>query len=232
MLGYFLNKAELNLTYLSIGVKVRIEFCLEVDFMFFRKRDDEKVRVEHLEKDASFSSKPDYEAIKTAMEEHPTQDAESMGVIGRRSALRQSAPSRYDDFQMPKAAKADFEKPVYEEAYTSGSQGAPLFVKVDKYRDVLKDVHELKLYTAGIKQVLDLLHDIETIRTDANKVLRATVQRIEKTLVEVDSELLRPRGAIMSEISREDSEVGHIEGALTDLQKQLIDLKRELQSFK
>ncbi len=179
--------------------------------MFFRKR-DEPIKVEPLRKDdwsKDARSTPSYNEIRDAMEEQPT------------------ASTRYDDYPMPVAK----EKPVYEETYTE-SPGAPLFVKVDKYRDVLRDVHELKLYTAGIKQVLDLLHDIETIRVDANKVLRATVQRIEKTLTEVDSELLRPRGAIMSEVAREDTEVRHLEGSLTDLQKQLSDLKRELQSFK
>ncbi|GEM_PF-1828437 len=185
--------------------------------MFFRKRDDdEKVRVEHI-KDSK--STPYYEEIKNAMEEHPT------------TQTRQNVSARYEDYPMPKE-RPDIGKPEYEETYTSGAQGAPLFVKVEKYRDVLRDVHELKLYTSGIKQLLDLMHDVETIRADANKVLRATVQRIEKTLVEVDSELLRPRGAIMSEISREDTEVRHVESALTELQKQLADLKRELQSFK
>src|SRR3989338_1996179 len=145
-------------------------------FMFFRKRDDdEKVRVEHIKdskatpyyedikkSSASFRSQnpQDFEEIKNAMEEHPT------------TQMRKSA-ERYDDYPLP----VQKEKPAYEETYIE-SPGAPLFVKVDKYRDVLKDVYELKLYTSGIKQILDLLHDIETIRADANKVLRATVQRI------------------------------------------------------
>ncbi|MBI4162547.1 MAG: hypothetical protein HY513_02595 [Candidatus Aenigmarchaeota archaeon] len=183
--------------------------------MFFRKR-DEPIKVEPLKNNEWKGNAPDYDAIKNAMEEQPT--------------MRQS--TKYNDYPTPKTRTfITEEKPVYEETYTE-TPGAPLFVKVDKYRDVLRDVHELKLYTAGIKQVLDLLHDIETIRMDANKVLRATVQRIEKSLVEMDSELLRPRGAIMSEITREDTEVRHIEGSLTELQKQLSDLKRELQTFK
>lgn len=198
--------------------------------MFFRKK-DETIKVEPLaDRRAGFSAgarAPGYDEIKNAMEEEPTMQG---------AFMRQAAPVKYDAYQ-PSASKAVAEERTWHEeqqmnARSTSGDFAPLFVKVDKYREILRDIHELKLYNSGLKQLLDLIHDLETLRTDAYKVVRATSQRMEKTLVEVDSELLRPRGAIMSEISREDTEVRHVEGALSELQKQLADLKRELQAFK
>ena len=108
--------------------------------------------------------------------------------------------------------------------------GAPLFVKVEKYRDLIKSVQEIKLFVASTKQVFTVLSEIESVRNDTLNVLRATLQRVERSVVEIDSELLRPYGASVAEI--ENSEVNHIESSLTDLQKQLLDLKHELSEMK
>jgi len=56
------------------------------------------------------------------------------------------------------------------------------------------------------------------------------MQRLERSVIEMDAELLRPQGVTMTE--EKSSEVTHIESSLTDLQKQLMDLKRELQGMK
>src|SRR3989344_434846 len=103
---------------------------------------------------------------------------------------------------------------------------APLFVKVDKYRDIISSIHEMKLYVSSTKQVFSVLQEIESLRSETLNVLRTTMQRLERSVIEMDAELLRPQGVTMTE--EKSSEVTHIESSLTDLQKQLMDLKREL----
>ena len=120
------------------------------------------------------------------------------------------------------------ELPV-EELPVERETGAPLFVKVDKYRDLIKSIQELKLYVASTKQVFTVLHETESLRADTLNILRATLQRLERGIIEIDTELLRPYGA--GEVT-ESAEVTHIETSLTDLQKQLLELKRELQEMK
>ena len=107
---------------------------------------------------------------------------------------------------------------------------APLFVKVDKYRDIISSIHEMKLYVSSTKQVFSVLQEIESLRSETLNVLRTTMQRLERSVIEMDAELLRPQGVTMTE--EKSSEVTHIESSLTDLQKQLLDLKRELQGMK
>ncbi|MBI4174625.1 MAG: hypothetical protein HY517_03195 [Candidatus Aenigmarchaeota archaeon] len=107
---------------------------------------------------------------------------------------------------------------------------APLFVKVDKYRDIITSIQEMKLYVSSTKQVFSVLQEIESMRSDALNVLRATLQRLERSVIEMDAELLRPQGVSIT--AQESSEVTHIESSLGELQKQLLDLKRELQGMK
>ena len=111
-------------------------------------------------------------------------------------------------------------------------EGAPLFVKVDKYRALIISVQEMKNYIAGLKQLFNVMYDIETMRGDTLKILKATTVKLEKTLTEIDYELLRPKGYNTEELGVEEPDVMHLEGSLTDLQRQLQELKRELQELR
>lgn len=109
---------------------------------------------------------------------------------------------------------------------------APLFVKVDKYREVLTTLNEVKLFMSGVKQLFNLMNEIETVRNDALNIMRATVDRMERAVVEIDSDLLRPKGISLAGYDRTSSEIMHVEQTLGDLQNQLLDLKRELQGMR
>jgi GTP1/Obg family GTP-binding protein len=108
---------------------------------------------------------------------------------------------------------------------------APLFVKVEKYRELLAAIAEIKMFISGMKQLFVIINDLEALRTDANKIMRATIQRLEKSITEIDSELLRPRGFEV-EFPAAEIEVHQIEDSLTELQKQMASLKRELEGMK
>ena len=109
---------------------------------------------------------------------------------------------------------------------------APLFVKVDKYREILSGVQEMKIFISGTRQLFNVLHELETVRADAINIMRATIQRLEKSIVEIDAGLLRPRGVGMSDIVQGNAEAQHLEESLTDLQTQLAGLRKELQELK
>ncbi len=106
---------------------------------------------------------------------------------------------------------------------------APLFVKVEKYREILSSVQEMKIFISGVRQLFNVLNELEAVRSDAIKIMRATVQRLEKGVLEIDTELLRPRG-LMAESRGE--EASHIQTSLEELQRQLADLKTELQEMR
>ncbi len=111
-------------------------------------------------------------------------------------------------------------------------QSAPLFVKVEKYREVISSIQEMKLFIAGVKDTFAILQELEHVRSDAINIMKVTVQRLEKATMELDSELLRPRGVNISPFEQGETEAKHIESSLTELQKQLLELKQDLQGMR
>ena len=105
---------------------------------------------------------------------------------------------------------------------------APLFVKVEKYQSVLSDIAEIKAFISSMKNLFNVFQELENVRQDSLKMLRATIQRLEKSVIEIDSELLRPKGIV----SAGSDNIQHIEDSLTELQKQLGMLKSELESIR
>jgi len=105
---------------------------------------------------------------------------------------------------------------------------APLFVKIEKYREVITNIQEIKILLKGLKNVFNLLYEIEQVRNDAVKLLSTTLQRIERSLIELDASLLRP-GDFQP---RATSDMGSIEQALSQLTQQLSALRSELEKTK
>ena len=120
----------------------------------------------------------------------------------------------------------------YQRSYEKPREDfAPLFVKVEKYRDLLATIAEMKMFVSSMRQLFVVINDLEALRSDAHKIMRATVQRMEKSVIEVDSELLRPKGFTL-DVPASETEVHQIEDSLTDIQKQMSALKRELEGMK
>ncbi len=126
-----------------------------------------------------------------------------------------------------------YSPPVFESMYEKPREDyAPLFVKVEKYRDVLATIAEIRMFVSSTKQLFAVVNDLEALRSDAHKIMRATVQRMEKALIEIDTELLRPKGFETPDIQRSELEIQQIEDSLTDIQKQMSALKRELEGMR
>jgi len=108
---------------------------------------------------------------------------------------------------------------------------APLFVKVDKYKELLSAVQNMKVFVSGIKQLFDVLQELESVRAESMKTMRASVQRFERSITEMDTELLRPRGVDFTDLVESEQDVKHIETSLTDLQRQIAGLRSELKEL-
>ena len=108
-------------------------------------------------------------------------------------------------------------------------QTAPMFIKVEKYREILTELDEIKTFTASINQIFSVLADIDATREDAMKALRASLQRLERATAMIDAELLRPIG--FEVFPHGEVELKHIETSLSALQQQLAGMRRELEKM-
>jgi len=111
----------------------------------------------------------------------------------------------------------------------SKGEALPLFVKLEKYEEIVSKIKEMRSYLDAVRQSFSLLAELEMIRNDALKIVSSTITRFERMVIEMDAELVKP-GSLESEFKEPDIE--HLDNALTDLQNQIKALRSELESLK
>jgi len=128
------------------------------------------------------------------------------------------------------------QKPVQEERPLVPSQEtpkptfAPLFVKIEKYRNVLDSINDLKTTIIMLKNALIVQRQIEGLRDENRKFLELAIDKIDKKVVSLDTEFLKPRG-FEEEFPPATYETEGLEGVVDDLKKQIEGLKSELKAI-
>lgn len=106
---------------------------------------------------------------------------------------------------------------------------APLFVKMDRYRQILTTIGNLKTALMIVKNSLGTLQHIEKVRDETFNIVSDIVEKMDERLIELDNNLLRPAGFHdVEEISPEQQDIRSIEATVADLQGQIEQLKSEL----
>ncbi|MEM7826608.1 MAG: hypothetical protein QXQ40_00075 [Candidatus Aenigmatarchaeota archaeon] len=109
---------------------------------------------------------------------------------------------------------------------------APLFVKVDKYKEALLNLQEIKTLLNGLKNIFSILEEMEQVKNDAINTLRVTLQRVEKSVIELDSGLLRPADVKLKIEIEETPETKAVEDSLMELYNQLNTIRAEIEKAK
>ena len=104
---------------------------------------------------------------------------------------------------------------------------APLFVKIDRYRNILKSLGELKTTLVLMKNAFIMLDQMEQLKTENMNLIMNALDKIEKKLAALDSEFLRPSG-FQDEMS-DAYEVENKQGVISDLHSQIQQLQNEVQ---
>ena len=106
---------------------------------------------------------------------------------------------------------------------------APLFVKMDRYRQILTTIGNLKTALMIVKNSLATLRQIEKVRDDTFNIVSDIIEKMDDRLIDLDNNLLRPAGFHESEQgSPEQQDIRSIEATVADLQGQIEQLKSEL----
>jgi predicted nucleic acid-binding protein len=128
------------------------------------------------------------------------------------------------------------QKPVQEEKQPIPIQEppkptfAPLFVKIEKYRNVLDSINDLKITIIMLKNALAVQRQIEGLRDENRKFLELATDKIDKKVVSLDTEFLRPKG-LEEDFPPATYETEGLEGVVDDLKKQIEGLKSELKAI-
>jgi hypothetical protein len=151
-----------------------------------------------------------------------------------KSSMDEELPFELENLDIPQIETQPprYQPPAgYQRRMPQDDIAAPLFVKVEKYKELLVTIQEMKIFISSIRELITIINEADHIKDDALKMLRASVQRMEKNLVEIDTDLMRPRG-IDIEVTKGDIEVRQVQSSLDELQHQLANLKKELHEMK
>jgi valyl-tRNA synthetase len=104
-------------------------------------------------------------------------------------------------------------------------KGLPLFVKLEKYEEILRSIDELKEVLSLIKGSFSLFEESEKIKIETIKTIEKNIDKIEEKISSIDSTLARP-----SYEKEEKPKLVEAKDSLSELKLQIEKLKREMQS--
>ncbi|MBI4894268.1 MAG: hypothetical protein HY833_00840 [Candidatus Aenigmarchaeota archaeon] len=135
-------------------------------------------------------------------------------------------PQGNDEWKMPSENKWDIE---HDDVNQQAS--APLFVKIDRYRNLVSSLGAIKSSMGLLRSSLATMNELEKARQQNMLIVQGTVDKVEKRLAMLDKELVRPSG-FTSPSSNEDYQDMHSVGAtVADLKGQIQQLKSELEQM-
>lgn len=182
--------------------------------IFGKKREDKKKRIGKgfipidKVKELVSSNVPEGEIIEALRREGFSAEETDKAFIG--------ALKPVSEVQTPKPKKV--KKPEF----------APLFVKLERYKQILSDLEGLRTTMAAIKNAFSILNQLDKLRYENIGMLQNTIEKVDEKLAALDSEFLRPAG-FREELPTEEYSEG-LESELGNLKNQVDKLKSELKS--
>lgn len=103
---------------------------------------------------------------------------------------------------------------------------APLFVKIDKYKEVLGKLDQLKMILKKMTRLISLSYEIDEIKGDLTGRIRNTTSKITDTLISLDEIFVKPEQYRPERMH--ERKTHEVEGQIYDLQEELKHLRKEL----
>jgi hypothetical protein len=107
------------------------------------------------------------------------------------------------------------------------SQTAPLFVKVERYKEILETVAKLKGTVANIESVFKAREAIDGLKQDADALMQRQVQVCNDCITALDSAFVRPPALEQMVVAQPEV----IEGDLQMLSSKLSQLSNQLRQL-
>jgi len=115
------------------------------------------------------------------------------------------------------------EEKIPEKKEESEEVFAPLFIKIERYREVTNKISSAKATLESLKSSLSLLRELEKLREENLKVVESVVSKLEKKLDELEMEFLK-RGGIISHM-KEVKDVESLLSSLSEVKGKLEEIK-------
>jgi hypothetical protein len=102
----------------------------------------------------------------------------------------------------------------------------PLFVKLDKYSDIVKNLNKLKSFSLAMRDALDAVSDIEKELTSGISLAHKALDEFNNAIANLDSKVLRVHGADTAADTKEiDDYIKNVYGQMERIKKELGSIK-------
>jgi hypothetical protein len=106
---------------------------------------------------------------------------------------------------------------------------APLFIKLEKYEEILNTIADVKSVLNLLKDSFSVFEENERIRTETIEAIKENIERVGEKISSLDSILLRPAG--YEERREKEFRAEEVKDTLSALKSQIDKLKQELHSL-
>ena len=106
---------------------------------------------------------------------------------------------------------------------------APLFVKLEKYKEIIASIKELKSAVNGIKSLMTFKRQLEVMNSETDEVLFKILQRFGESVNQFSMDFAIPRG--VSYIPR-PLQAEKVDESVSDLGERIAKLREELDKIK
>lgn len=103
----------------------------------------------------------------------------------------------------------------------------PLFVKIDKYKEMVKNLQSLRSLSMNMRDAIDALSDIEKELSSGISIAQKALDNINTTISRLDSKLLRVEGLVETSPGAED-----VENYVKNMHDQIKKVKKDLDGLK
>ncbi len=103
--------------------------------------------------------------------------------------------------------------------------GAPLFIKIDKYEGVVTKLQELKNSIQTLTRLISFHNEVEELKEDIFSRVKDNVSQITDILITLDEIFVKPE---RPDLTDREEKGGDVEEQILDLGEELRHLRREL----
>ena len=133
--------------------------------------------------------------------------------------------------QAPKPEEEKKAEVREEEFHPEEGEFAPLFIKVERYRQVLQNLEELRAFNKNIGRLLQISQELEGIRRDNLATLFKMFQKVNEKIESLYSGLLKPSSLKVPGVEAR-VEITKLDDVLEDLKKEITILRDEIEKIK
>lgn len=108
---------------------------------------------------------------------------------------------------------------------------APVFVRVDKYKEILTHIQGLKDTIANLENVLAVRKHVHKINAESDDILERALQKFAESTNMFGREFITPRGPEQLAKGNEVS-VSDIDNTISQLGNEIVRLRQELEKIK